>query len=260
MVKSQELESRKAATNKDKSKQTTPPEKITKGMASPAPTVLSPTTPAETPKVPNPRRALFKEDGKTKEASKKGKETSPPEQPKEPTRLEQQLQQRNNGGKSKRDEQDNANKNKPTAAKAAAKPQAKANPAANIAPEPKKKAAKPNPPAETPSGATEKPKVETKKSESSASLGPAVREALNRASTGEIGDTKVTQADTEGSSAHKGGKKEEEEEEVDLKAIKQKRDLVTHARRMRFYRSLSSLWLGTLLSDMMIFWYLVSLR
>ena len=82
-------------------------------------------------------------------------------------------------------------------------------------------------------------KTSIKKQPTTESIGPAVQDALNRSGTNELAEA----CPTKEVEKKDGGKEKvvEKEKEISKKRLREKRDLVAHARKMRFYRSLSSL-------------------
>lgn len=206
---------------KDLRRTKTPQEKITKGMTSPAPTLNDESSTADSsglkkqPPKKNEgdhvKRPLFQEEPpkQKKRPSKKKPEVDAPdvEPPKEPVvpEVEEPKPKRKAATKSK--------------------VQPKAPPVAGDTPEVHK-------PFE------EDVKKAIKKQATTDSLGPAVQDALNRSGTNEHAEASETK-EVEKEDGEKG--KDGEDKVISKKQLKEKRDLVAHARKMRFYRSLSSL-------------------
>ena len=219
----------------------TPVGRTNKGMASPA-VVSDSSTSASTKKSgETARRSLFTEPA----------ENQPP-QGKQPAK--QPKKSKKTPDEADREKQDNETKAKPATEESVGpktSPKPKPAPKAKAKVGPKVSAAKskaksvrqkgsttevPSQPAETAPKATApsssvppkevRGKIKVQKAESSASLGAVVKDALNRSGT--AASIAPTQSD------------ESESDDEGRASMKAKRDLVLHARKMRFYRSLSS--------------------
>ena len=193
--------------------QKTPPDQINKGMASPAPTLA---------------------DSQPSTAHSSGLNEKPSKENvgdvKRPL-FQEELPERKKRTSKKQTEVDAGDVEKP---KEAGVPEV-------TEPKPKRRAATKSkaqpqiPPAAEDPQKVKKPvekDVKIKTQHTTDSLGAAVQDALNRSGTTDH---------AEANPKEEGEKGNGEEKELSKKQLKEKRDLVAHARKMRFYRSLSSL-------------------